>query len=414
MTTDQPKIDLRRLRGLLNGINQFGALPDGEGFDRRGYTEADMAARRWFFDQMVADGLEVRMDAVGNVIGRYGPSEGAAVMIGSHLDTVLRGGAFDGALGVATALETVRALKTAGIEPQTAIEVVATAEEEGRFGGMLGAQALVGSVTREWMNNARDADGLALTDVMRAQGLNPSETMRATCPPGSVRAFLELHIEQGPALESRGISVGLVEAISGVCVLQVKMLGAANHSGTTPMHLRADALAGLAEVAAGITALIARVGTDQSRVTIGKLELHPNDVHTIPGRADFSVVLRDTEEAVMQRLLSGFRDMLGDAAIRHNLQVQEEVRSWLAPVELDPALLDIMEREARVLRIPALRMPSGAGHDAQIMQRLCPAGLIFVPSKGGISHAPHESTDWEDIVVAAELFLRIVKRLTKR
>ncbi|MEC5322021.1 Zn-dependent hydrolase [Aurantimonas sp. A3-2-R12] len=398
-------IDLSRLQALLAGVNGFGRNPRTRGFNRIGFSEADMAVRDWFADAMAADGLAVRRDGAANIFGRFGPADGPAIITGSHLDTVPEGGAFDGALGACVALECVRAMRDAGLSPTTAIEVVATAEEEGRFGGMLGSQAIAGQVTQQWIDQARDADGVTLVAAMRAHGLDPCEIMNAARAPSSVRAFLELHIEQGPVLEAAGIPIGIADSVSGISHLFVRLDGTANHSGTTPMDMRADAFAGLAEVAGAIPAVIDEIGGEQSRITIGKVDLTPNAPHTIPGTAEFSVIIRDISEAIMRRLTDRLRSEIAAVAARHNLTSAIEDKSWLPPVALDRELASLLAGEAAKQGIAVRSMPSGAGHDAQTMQALCPSALIFVPSKGGISHAPDEATAWPDIEKGANLLL---------
>ncbi len=406
-----PHIDSARLRALLDGVNDFGANRETGGYNRVGFSDADMAVRRWFAQVMRDDGLRVHSDAAGNVFGRLGPEGAPSVMVGSHLDTVPEGGAFDGALGVCVALECVRAIRDAGMTPTVPVEVAAFAEEEGRFGGMLGSQALSGQVTAAWVAAAEDADGVRLADAMTAQGLDPAAVPDAGRAPGSVRAFLELHIEQGPVLEAAGVPVGIARAVSGVCNLAVRLEGRANHSGTTPMELRADAFAGLAEAASAIPEIVRACGGPQSRVTIGKVTLSPNFPHTIPGRAEFSVILRDTDEAVMRALDAALREQIAAAAAKHGLTHQISVMSWLSPTELDPDLAALLRDEAARLGLRAQDMPSGAGHDAQTMQAFCPSALVFVPSRGGISHAPEEWTDWADIEAGAELMLAGLVRL---
>ena len=412
MPAPPPAIDSQRLRRLLNGVNDFGCNPSTGGFNRVGFSDADMAVRRWFAEAMARDGLTVRADAAGNVFGRLGPEGLPCVMAGSHLDTVPEGGAFDGALGACVALECVRAIRDSGLRPEVPIEVVATAEEEGRFGGMLGSQAIAGAVTAEWIAAARDAAGVMLGDAMSAQGLDAAAVPAAAWPQGSIRAFLEIHIEQGPVLQAEGRAVGLVEAISGVSWLGVRLLGRANHSGTTPMEQRADAFAGLAEAAAAIPQIIRDHGGPQSRVTIGKVDLSPNFPHTIPGQAEFSVILRDTDEAVMRALDDAMREAVSTAAARHRLETHFEARSWLAPVALDGGLRTLLREEATRLGLDAREMPSGAGHDAQTMQGVCPAALVFVPSRDGVSHAPEEWTDWVDIERGAAVMLAGLVRLS--
>lgn len=399
-------INLERLKSLLGGVNSYGFDPETGGYNRPGFSKADLDCRAWFASQMAEDGLTVWNDGALNLFGRFGSKEGPCIMAGSHLDTVVDGGAYDGSLGACVALECVRTMKEAGLTPATAIEVAATSEEEGRFGGMLGSQAITGEVTPDWIDSAVDADGIKLTDAMCANGLLPEQILDAVRPAGSIKAFLELHIEQGPILEQEKLPIGIVEEVSGVCYLELALSGIANHSGTTPMHLRADAFAGLAEVSGTIGALIQDHGTDQSRITIGHVELSPNHPHTIPGKAVFSVILRDTSETVMVALKSRFLENAAAIASRHGLNLEMTERSWLSPLKLDAELAERMSALAERHGLPARRMPSGAGHDAQTMQHFCPSGLIFVPSRNGISHAPEEHSDWEDIEKGANLMLQ--------
>ncbi|TNB47445.1 Zn-dependent hydrolase [Martelella lutilitoris] len=407
-----PKINSARLKALLDGINRFGAGSSGAGFNRPGFSDADMAVRDWFAGQMQADGLAVTRDGANSVFGRFGDADGPSIMVGSHLDTVVDGGAFDGALGVAVGLECVRAMKDAGMQPAIPIEVVATSEEEGRFGGMLGSQAIAGLVTAEWLTSAADADGVLLADAMRAQGLEPEAVLGAARPKGSVKAFLELHIEQGPVLEREGIAIGLPEGATGIVNLQVTLKGTANHSGTTPMDMRADAFAGLAEIAVQIPDMIAHSPSDIARITIGKVELFPNHPHTVPGEATFSVIIRDASEAVMRGLQRLFYRTTAAVAAKHGLAYEIEEKSVIAPVAFDAGLVDLLSGEAEALGFPATRMISGAGHDAQTMMALCPSAMIFVPSRNGISHAPEEYSEWADIEKGAELMLAALMRLS--
>lgn len=410
MPSHQPVIDKHRLRRLLDGINGFGFNPDTGGHNRVGYCEADMAAREWFLDQMRAAGLVTSRDGVANLFGRFGPVDGPCIMAGSHLDTVPEGGAFDGALGVAVALECVLAMRDAGFAPRLGIEVVATAEEEGRFGGMLGSQAISGAVSVEWLSQAADADGIRLIDAMAAQGLDAMDALQAGR--ADISAFLELHVEQGPILESRSMPVGVAHSVSGVCNLRVRFEGEANHSGTTPMDLRADAFAGLAQVGTAIPDIIAARGSDSSRITIGKADLRPNFIHTVPGTAEFVVNIRDIDAAAMDGLATAVRDEVEAAARANNLQAEIQEQSRIEPVQLDRGLAAMLHEEAQRLGLEALAMPSGAGHDAQTMQALCPSALIFVPSRGGISHSPREWTDWSAIEKGANLMLSALIRLS--
>jgi N-carbamoyl-L-amino-acid hydrolase len=413
MRSEGLRIDLEKLRSLLGEVNSFGFNPDTGGYNRVGFSRADMAVRDWFAGALDGAGFTVFRDGAANVFGRFGPEDGPCVMAGSHLDTVPEGGAFDGSLGVCVAFECARTIRQAGLSPRYAIEVVATAEEEGRFGGMLGSQAIAGLVTREWIDQAADADGLLLKHEMRALELDPDDALTAFRQKGSVRAFLELHIEQGPVLDSTAVPIGIVDSISGVCNLAVRLEGVANHSGTTPMKLRADAFAGLTEVAQAIPRVIDRHGSDNSRITIGKVEIRPNFIHTIPGIAEFVINIRDTDEAVIEAIRAAMSDEVVQAAAKHHLGHDLVEQSRLAPVRLDAGIARMLHEEAGRLGLQAHRMPSGAGHDAQTMQALCPSGLIFVPSRNGISHSPQEWTDWRDIEKGANLMLAAMVRLSQ-
>jgi hydantoinase/carbamoylase family amidase len=405
------QINLTRLQNLLDGINAFGFNPQTGGYNRQAYSPADMAVRDWFEQQMQSDGLTTHRDAVANLFGRMGPAAGPCILVGSHLDTVIEGGAFDGSLGVAIALECMRTIAESKLELTKAIEIVATADEEGRFGGMLGSQAIVGVVDRQWMNNAVDANGARLVDQMRACGLDPEKISAASRRNDPVEAFLELHVEQGPVLESANIPVGIANSVSGVCYLSVILTGTANHSGTTPMELRNDAFAGLCEIASKIPALIANHGADDTRVTIGKADIRPNHPHTIAGQAEFTIIIRDTDKQVMKNVEAGFREIVVASAARHGLLHGISVRSWLDPVILDQSLVSLFKKEADRLGLESLVMPSGAGHDAQTMQSAWPSALLFVPSKGGISHAPEEFSAWPDIEKGANLLLNMMIKL---
>ncbi len=409
----KPAINSERLKSLLDAVNGFGRNPQTGGFNRVGYSDPDMRVRRWFADTMRAEGLSVSQDGVANVFGRYGPASGPCIMAGSHLDTVPEGGAFDGALGVCAALECILSMKDAGYAPNIAIEVVATAEEEGRFGGMLGSQALSGQIERNWIDQAVDANGVALIDAMSQQGLDAYSALQCARAPGSVEAFLELHVEQGPVLESRNIPIGIANSVSGVVNLGVRLEGRANHSGTTPMDMRADAFAGLAELGAALPSIIEQHGGQQTRVTIGKVDIQPNFPHTIPGLADFSIVIRDSNAAVLQRVVGAVSAEINAISSRHGLAATIDERSRLAPVELDASLVTLLAEESNRLGCASLVMPSGAGHDAQTMQALCPAALIFVPSRNGVSHAPEEWTDWNAIEIGANLLLGALIRLSR-
>lgn len=394
-------IDAERLRADIEAVNAIGLIEGLPGINRLSFSDADMAGRRWLLGRIEDAGLTARMDAVGNVFGRWETGDGPAVLAGSHLDTVPQGGPFDGTLGVCAALEAVRAMRDAGLRPARPVEVVATADEEGRFGGMLGSQAICGEVGPDWIESAVDDGGIRLADAMRAQGLDPAAAATARRP-GEIATFLELHVEQGPVLEATGDPVGVVDAVSGVFNWTVTLTGEANHSGTTPMELRRDAFRGLADVGVAIDAILLRDGGPDTRLTIGKVALAPNFPHSIAGEAVFSLIGRDVDETVMRAVAESCQTTIDRVARAHGLEAAIAEQSWLPPTPLDVRIAARLSDIAGGARI----MPSGAGHDAQTFARHVPAGLIFVPSRGGISHSPDEWTDWLDIERGATVLAR--------
>lgn len=386
-------------------LSKFGFNEADKGIYRQGFTDIDMEARAWVMAKMEDLGMEVRMDGAGNVIGRYGPMGKPAVMVGSHLDSVPAGGIFDGALGVMAGIECIRVIQENEIKLNYPIEIVGTSEEEGRFGGMLGAQALAGCLTPDWLDSAKDAGGLLLKDAMAAHGLNHLEALHAYRDKSDLKAFIELHVEQGPVLEAKGKSIGVVEGISGVFKWMVRLIGKADHAGTAPMDMRSDAFLGLADFAHEIQRIIDEEGTEKSRITIGYVELKPGFPHTVPGEVDFTIVGRDLDGEVMRGLANACQRVLSAIARNRRLKFEYEQMSWLEPQPCSGKIVDLVARHAKKRGYSHMRMPSGAGHDVQFLAHITDAGLIFVPSVKGVSHAPDEWTHWVDVERGANLLL---------
>jgi beta-ureidopropionase / N-carbamoyl-L-amino-acid hydrolase len=401
----QLQVNLERLKSTLLELSRIGFNEDDKGIYRVGFSETDMAARRWLKDLLKSEDFRPRMDGAGNVYARLGDPDRASVTLGSHLDTVPAGGMFDGALGVVAALEVLRTCRERQVNLAWPLELLATSEEEGRYGGMLGAQAIAGDLTPGIILNMHDADGNMLSDAMTAAGLDPLGALDARRLPETMRAFLELHIEQGPVLEKLEKTIGVVDGISGVFKWIVRLIGKADHAGTAPMNMRSDAFMGLADFAHEIPRIIDENGTDRSRLTVGKVELKPGSPHTIPGEALFTLVGRDSDEDAMNELGTACRKSLRAIARRHNLRFEHEQISWLAPMSCDPGLVEMLERQAAALGLSYVRMPSGAGHDTQFLAEITRAGLLFVPSVGGVSHSPDEWTHWSDVESGANLLL---------
>ena len=386
----------------LEEAARIGAGADG-GISRFAWTPELARANEWFVRRLEELGLAAEVDAAGNVIGRWDAGEGPAVLAGSHLDTVPQGGRFDGALGVLAALEAVRILKREGLEPRRPLWLVSFNDEEGaRFRtGMLGSRAFVGEVdTEDWRRRGvADAMAEAGFDFDRLGG------------PGvdRVGAYLELHIEQGPVLEHAGVDVGIVTGIVGLLGFRARFLGEANHAGTTPMGLRRDALAGAARAVLALRDEARE--RDDMTANVGMCTVSPGGFNVIPDVADFSVDVRSPTPDGFARVDRFVRDTLARIAEEEGLKLELEETHRLDPVPLDPALQDVLERAAAQEGATHMRMPSGAGHDAMVLGRHVPAAMLFVPSRGGVSHNPDEYTAPEQCELGARVLARALADL---
>jgi N-carbamoyl-L-amino-acid hydrolase len=413
MTSDALRINFDRLQQDLEHLASIGRRED-HGIYRMAFSDGDMAAREWLRGRIEEAGLEYHQDGAANIFARLGwDGSHASVMTGSHMDSVPGAGHLDGALGVLVSLECLRRIKELDLPLGRPLEAVAFTDEEGRFGGMFGSQAVSGRLTPESIYTARDLDGVTLTEAMQARGLNAMDALRARRTANSIHAFLELHIEQGPVLDRNHIGIGAVDAIAGLFRWQACFLGAANHAGTTPMDMRNDAFQGLAEAAGEIPRILEEDGSARSVATIGRVELSPGAANVVPGRADFSLEVRDTDPSVLDHLSQAFRKSLSAIARRRGLMFEFQVVSELAPVKCDPGIVEAVGAAARDLGAESLVMASGAAHDTQMMAGLTRAGMIFVPSKDGRSHSPAEWTPWEDIELGANVALNTLYRLAR-
>jgi allantoate deiminase len=386
----------------LDELAQLGA--DDGGVSRFAWTPELAEANEWLMRRLEELGLATELDAAGNVVGRWDEVEGSAVVVGSHLDTVPRGGRYDGALGVLAALDVVRRLKEDGTAPRRPLWVVSFNDEEGsRFQtGMLGSRAFVGDLDLEdWRRRG-------VADAMAAAGFDFERLPRARAVDG-VGAYLELHIEQGPVLEQEGIDLGVVTAISGLLGFRVRLTGEANHAGTTPMTTRRDALAGAARIALALRDE-ARTRGDMT-ANVGILEVQPGGFNVIPGVAEFTVDVRAGEEKAYERMERLVRELFERVASEEQLALDVSVTHRKPPVPLDPGLQEVLENAAAEEGASVRRMPSGAGHDAMILGPYVPAAMLFVPSRAGISHSPDEFTPLEQCDLGARVLARAVRRL---
>lgn len=415
---DAPRIDRDRLRRAFDELAAIGRFEDGS-INRPAFSEADMEARRWLIEEARSRGLVAEMDGAANVIVRRAGEDGRAggpggeapppsVLIGSHLDTVPHGGAFDGALGVMLGLEALTVAHERGLRTERPIEVVAFSDEEGRFGGMLGSRALAGLLTPADIMQSADLDGVLLREAMESRGLEPEAALHARRPHGSVDCYLEVHIEQGPVLAESGERLGVVTEICGLFKWLVTLTGRGDHAGTAPMPLRHDAFGGLAEFASEIPRLLEENGSDTSVATIGSVSLSPGAANSVPARADFSLDVRDADGRVLADLADAMRRALSAIARRRSLMFNFDVIEEIEPTPCDARVREALHAAASRLGVTARDMPSGAAHDAQMIGSIAPMGVLFTPSVGGRSHSPQEWTHWEDVELAAAVTLEAV------
>jgi beta-ureidopropionase / N-carbamoyl-L-amino-acid hydrolase len=403
-----PKVSQAHLLGNIAALAQIGAL-DGGGCARLALTDEDKAGRDLVTGWMKALGLDVRIDTIGNVIGvRAGRENVPPIMTGSHIDTVRTGGRYDGNYGVLAGLEVVRALNDAGITTRRPIAVAFFTNEEGaRFQpDMMGSLVYAGGLGLNEAYAASDKDGLSVGDELRRIGY------LGAAKPGALRphAFLELHIEQGPILDEEKVQIGVVESVQGISWTEYTVSGVSNHAGTTPMRLRRDAGYLAASVNLFARKLAWEMGGDQV-ATIGALSLRPNLINVVPNRAVFAVDLRNTDEEKLKQAEARVAEHIAEVAKAERVEVDAKVLARFEPVIFDAGLVDRVEHHARALSLSTRRMPSGAGHDAQMMQRLCPTAMIFVPSAAGLSHNVKEHTEASDLMAGAQVLMNLMLEL---
>lgn len=419
-------IDIKRLMDDIEAMAAIGARPDG-GVCREALSPADIKGRAYLRRRMEAAGLSVRVDAAGNIIGRReadtagrgGPGAVAAdsataspsaIVLGSHIDTIERGGKYDGTVGVLGALECVRTLSDEGVHVRRPVEVIAFTDEEERFLGFLGSYAFTGSIDSADLAGVRDRNGVGLVEVMREVGLEPDRIAEARRDPAEVHAFLELHIEQGPILERDGASIGVVERVKGDYRWEITVEGRTDHAGA-PLEGRRDAFMAMHEVVASIIEYRDRLDDPDTTLTVGRMDLRPNVETAQPGWVQFSVDIRSPSREVLidadrelRRILEEVEERTGQKLSRREILIED-------PVPFDGRLLEVIRASADDLGYTRRDMHSGAGHDAQILGRHVPSAMIFVPSVDGRSHCPEEYTSAEDIERGVNVLYRALRLL---
>jgi N-carbamoyl-L-amino-acid hydrolase len=408
MRTEALRVDADRLLRRLEALAQIGAI-EGGGCCRLALSDEDKAGRDRVVSWMRELGLEVAVDAIGNIFGlRRGLRDVAPVMTGSHIDTVRTGGRYDGNLGVLGGLEVVQTLNDAGFATQRPLVVAVFTDEEGaRFApDMLGSLVYVGGLDLQAALDTVSIDGERLGDELARIGYDGSAPLGLHRP----HAYVELHIEQGPVLDEERITIGAVENLQGISWQEVTIAGQSNHAGTTPMRLRRDAGYCAAAIGVFLRQLASELGGNQV-CTMGKVDLHPNLINVIAARARLSVDLRNTEELLLQEAERRLARFLEELARAESVTIDTRRLARFEPVQFDDDVARMIESHAARLGCSHRRMTSGAGHDAQMLARICPASMVFVPSVKGISHNPAEHTAPADLAAGANVLLHTLMEL---
>jgi N-carbamoyl-L-amino-acid hydrolase len=403
------KVQPDRLLADLEALAEVGDTGDG-GNCRLALTDEDAGGRELVVGWMRDLGLSVRVDRIGNVVAtRDGLDPSLApVMTGSHIDTVRTGGRYDGTLGVLGGLEVVRALDDAGIRTRRPLAVAFFTDEEGsRFApDMLGSLVYAGGMPLEDALDIVAIDGAVLGDELERIGWAGDAAVPGPAP----HAYVELHIEQGPLLEEQGITIGAVTGVQGISWQELEVTGQANHAGTTPMRLRHDAGYVAASLVTFARELATSLGGHQV-ATVGRLGLHPDLVNVVAARATLTVDLRNTDATVLAEAESRLRSHAEAVAAAEGVTLAWRRLAQFDPVAFDPSVVDLVEATARRLDLSVMRLPSGAGHDAQMLARVCPTGMVFVPSRAGISHNPAEYTSPDDLAAGAQVLAEVLVEL---
>ena len=400
----EQRINRGRLAADLEEMGRVGLGPDGVR-SRLALSDADKQGRDLLCRWIREAGLDLKIDAIGNIFGLLGDG-GDPVTAGSHIDTVKDAGMFDGCVGVLSALECLRTIRERGLPHGRPLAMAAFTNEEGAryHPDMMGSLVVSGLGRAEDMYRSVDDAGLSVGDELERIGYKGRDVVRPS-------AWLEYHVEQGPFLDAKGYSLGAVTGIPGINWWHGRFIGQANHAGATPMDMRHDALLAVSQLHVEMTALARRSG---ACFTIGRVDVKPHIVNIVPGEASFSLDLRHLDPAVLDQLNRAVVDRMNAAAEENHLTLEVEQTVDARPVTFSPELVAMVERHAAARGLSCARLASGAGHDAQMMARIVPTTMIFVPSVGGLSHCPREMSDMEQIADGAEVLLDCLLEMGNR
>jgi allantoate deiminase len=401
-----------RVESHLYTLGTFTATP-GKGTTRLTYSSEDLQARQYIKEKMKEYGLSVREDGFGNIFGKLEGTlkDAPSVLIGSHFDSVPNGGSYDGPAGVVAGLEVAALFVENQLKPKYPLEVIALVEEEGaRFGGgLMGSRGIVGLLDEEDFNSLKDKDGIFAVEAMKKIGLDPSLPKKRD--PKTMKVYLELHIEQGPILEEKGIPIGVVEAIVGLTQLEVTVKGQAGHAGTTPMDRRADALVTAAQMIAQFPHFAETEG-EGTVVTTGRLNVFPNGANVIPDKTVFTVDIRSGKEENVLNVIQKVRDIAVSYSGK-GIEVSVEQLLYIQPKAMNKDIVSLLKKKSSELGIVKCSINSGAGHDAMVFSDFTNVGMLFIPSKDGLSHCPEEWSDSLHIANAVQILYEAAKKLTE-
>jgi N-carbamoyl-L-amino-acid hydrolase len=398
------RVDADRLRADFDVLAAIGATPAG-GLERTTFSDSHLAARAWFHEQARNAGLETRIDSAANHSAVLPARDPAArtLLLGSHLDSVRNGGRFDGALGVVCALEALRAVQDSGLELPVSLEAVDFTDEEGTLIGTLGSLALAGGLTPDDLAAPRGGRDVLVAALAR-MGLSDDGLLGARRDPETLAGYLELHIEQGPVLERAGVQIGIVTGITGTASFLVVFEGEARHAGTTPMDARHDAAVGASAFVLDVRATTMR-DFPGCVATVGDIAIEPGSFNVVPGRATLRLECRSVDPPNLEELARSLDERARAAAEDYGLGVTIDPVGRHEPAPTAEPIRAAFGSAAAELGLTTMALPSGAGHDAQPLAAITPSGMIFVPSRGGISHDPAELSSWEDCVNGANVLL---------
>lgn len=400
---------------LFNNINQYNT--GDTGITRIAYTNEEQTCTHAFMRMCMAEQLDIRMDPCGNVIARrQGKIDGLPpVVMGSHLDTVYQGGKYDGVVGVTAALEVIRRLNEKEIITDHPIEIISFAcEESARFGvSTVGSKAIAGQFDKDRYRNIKDKDGITMEKAFALCALDFNTVDQASRKNEQFKAFFELHIEQGPVLINTGKKIGIVTGIAAPVRLHVKIKGTASHSGTTPMSMRKDALLGASEISLALEKAAKSEEAYGTVATIGVMNVHNGAMNVVPGDVEIKIDIRSTSVDSRQRVLTHLDETIKTVKQNRQLDIESIEISSEDPVLLSEEINDVLRNICEEKNFSNQIMQSGAGHDAMNMAKLCPTGLIFIPSLDGLSHHPNEYTPIDDIMIGIDLLEEVILHYSK-